>query len=147
MIKKLTGASRVVLFLTHNTDTIHPRRRPGETNDSPSKRQPVSQVHVNQTTAPSIAHVNQHLPPSDVPDLLKRRFQLINKIINLWQSISQAALDWPLGLPDYRSVYPEKDVVPVTLVYLDREGETLGLNFNPDHRWRYVRGMMVLIKW
>ena len=43
-------------------------------------------------------------------------------------------------------------MVPVTLVYPDREpGETLGVKFNPDHRWRYFRGMtpdeLVLIKW
>lgn len=141
LIKELTGASRVALF-----DHTIRRRRPGELDDSPSKRQPVSQVHVDQTTAASIARVHRHLPASDVPDLLKRRFQ----IINLWRPISHVALDWPLGLCDYRSVDPEKDVVPVTLVYPDREGETLGVKFNPDHRWRYFRGMtpdeLVLIK-
>ena len=107
----------------------------------------MSQVHVDQTTAASIARVHRHLPASDVPALLKRRFQ----IINLWRPISHVALDWPLGLCDYRSVDPKKDVVPVTLVYPDREGETLGVKFNPDHRWRYFRGMtpdeLVLIKW
>ena len=104
-------------------------------------------MHVDQTTAASIARVHRHLPASDVPDLLKRRFQ----IINLWRPISHAALDWPLGLCDYRSVDPEKDVVPVTLVYPDRDGETLGVKFNPNHRWKYFRGMtpdeLVLIKW
>ena len=42
------------------------------------------------------------------------------KIINLWRRISHAALDWPLGLCDYPSVDPEKNVVPVRLVYPDR---------------------------
>lgn len=141
LIKELTGASRVVLF-----DHTIRRRRPGETDDTPSKRQPVSQVHVDQTTSASIARVHRHLPPSDAADLLKRRFQ----IINLWRPISHPALDWPLGLCDYRSVDKEKDVVPVTLVYPDREGETLGVKFNPGHRWTYFRGMtpdeLVLIK-
>lgn len=45
----------------------------------------------------------------------------------------------------------KKDLVPVTLVYPDREGETFGVKFNPTHRWKYERGMkldeVVLIKW
>ncbi|KAI5114891.1 hypothetical protein M0805_005001, partial [Coniferiporia weirii] len=41
LLKKLTGASRVVLF-----DHTIRRRRPGEIDDGPQKRQPVPLVHV-----------------------------------------------------------------------------------------------------
>lgn len=93
-----------------------------------------------------MARVHKHLTASDVPELLKRRFQ----IINIWRPIGNPAFDWPLGLCDYRSVDPS-DVVPVALIYPDHEGETLGVKYNPNHKWNYFRGMtpeeVVLIKW
>lgn len=132
LIKQITGASKVVWF-----DHTIRRRRPGEIDDSPDKRQPVSLTHVDQTTKSSIARVHRHLPADEAPDLLKRRFQ----IINLWRPISNPAIDWPLALCDYRSVDPAKDTYPVTLVYPDREGETLGVAYNPNHKWKYFHGV------
>ena len=123
------------------------RRRPGEKDDSPQKRQPVPVVHVDQTTASAIARVHRHLPSTDAPTLLERRFQ----IINLWRPISHAAIDHPLSLCDYRSVDTKNDLVPSTLKYPDRDGETFSVKHNPNHKWKYVRGMdtdeIVLIKW
>ncbi|KAF9550059.1 hypothetical protein CPC08DRAFT_715340 [Agrocybe pediades] len=141
LIKKLTGASRVELF-----DHTIRRRVPGQIDDSPDKRQPVPQAHVDQTTRSSIARVHRHLPESDAPELLKKRFQ----IINLWRPIANPAWDWPLALCDYRSVNPEKDSVPVALVYPDREGETMGIKYSENYKWKYLYGMtpdeVVLIK-
>ncbi|EGN98393.1 hypothetical protein SERLA73DRAFT_109855 [Serpula lacrymans var. lacrymans S7.3] len=141
LIKELTGASSAVVF-----DHTIRRRRPGEADDSPQRRQPVSLVHVDQTTASSVARVHRHLPPTDAPALLRRRFQ----IVNLWRPISHAALDWPLALCDYRSVDAKKDLIPVALIYPDREGEILGIRHNPNHKWKYLKGMepdeIVLIK-
>ncbi|KAG1883568.1 hypothetical protein F4604DRAFT_1735447 [Suillus subluteus] len=142
LIKRVTGATSVVMF-----DHTIRRRRPGEAGDDPQKRQPVSAVHVDQTTASSIARVHRHLPPTEAPSLLRRRFQ----IINLWRPISHAAVDWPLALCDFRSVDVEKDLVPVALLYPDREGETFGVKYNPNHQWKYLKAMtpeeFVLIKW
>ncbi|KAJ3512656.1 hypothetical protein NLJ89_g3398 [Agrocybe chaxingu] len=122
LLKRLTGASRVELF-----DHTIRRRRPGEIDDSPDKRQPVAQVHVDQTTAASIARVHRHLPATDAPRLLERRFQIINL-----------------------SVDQKGDMFPVALIYPDREGETQGVKFNENHKWKYLRGMtpdeVVLIK-
>lgn len=141
LLKKLTGATRVVIF-----DHTIRRHRPGEVDDSPNKRQPVSAVHVDQTRASSIARVHRHLPASDAPALLERRFQ----IINLWRPIHHVALDFPLTLCDFRSIDTKKDLVPSTLKYPDRDGETFGVQYNPNHKWKYVRGMTpeeaVLIK-
>ncbi|KJA22548.1 hypothetical protein HYPSUDRAFT_40936 [Hypholoma sublateritium FD-334 SS-4] len=141
LIKKLTGATRVVIF-----DHTIRRRTPDDKEDTPDKRQPVAQVHVDQTTPASIARVHRHLPAEDVPKLLANRFQ----IINLWRPIEHPALDWPLALCDYRSVDAKKDVFPVALVYPDREGETFGVTYNENHKWKYLRGMtpeeLVLIK-
>lgn len=97
------------------------RHRPGEFDDSPDRRQPVAQVHVDQTTKFSVARVHRHLHASDVPELLKRRF----RIISIWRPIGNPAFDWPLELCDYRSVDPP-DVVLVALIYPDHEEETLG---------------------
>ncbi|KAF8220378.1 hypothetical protein L208DRAFT_1462693 [Tricholoma matsutake] len=140
-IKEVTGASRVVLF-----DHTIRRRRAGEIDDAPDRRQPVANAHVDQTTVSAIARVHRHLPAEDVPELLKRRFQLIN----LWRPISLPAIDWPLAFCDYKSVDPENDLFPVSLVYPDREGETMGVDYNPNQKWKYFHGMtpdeFVLIK-
>jgi hypothetical protein len=141
LIKSVTGASRVVLF-----DHTIRRNVPGQLDDSPDKRGPVKLVHVDQTQASAIARVHRHLPPSDAPDLLKRRFQ----IINLWRPIENPAWENPLALCDFSSTSAERDLVPTTLIYPDREGQTASVKFSPEHRWKYVKGMRpdeyVLIK-
>ncbi|RXW11367.1 hypothetical protein EST38_g14487, partial [Candolleomyces aberdarensis] len=45
------------------------------------------------------------------------------------------------ALCDYRSIVPEADALPIALVYPDSEGETYGIVHNPDHKWKYLRGM------
>ncbi|KAJ3743709.1 hypothetical protein DFH05DRAFT_1242656 [Lentinula detonsa] len=141
LIKELTGASKVVLF-----DHTIRRRRPGELDSDPSKRQPVSNVHVDQTSKSAVDRVRRHLPESEAPELLKNRFQ----IINLWRPISNPAYDWPLTLCDFRSIDKDRDLVPIALLYPDREGETYGVKYNPEHKWKYLKGMtpeeIVLIK-
>jgi len=140
LIKQLTGASRVVLF-----DHTIRRRRPN-TIDTPENRQPALSVHVDQTTASAVSRVRRHLPAEDVEGLLQRRFQ----IINLWRPIHHSAFDSPLAVCDFKSVDPSRDLVPHTLKYPDRDGETFGVQWNENHQWRYVRGMRpeegVLIK-
>lgn len=141
LIKRVTGATSIVIF-----DHTIRRRRPGEPDDSPQKRQPVPLVHVDQTTSSSIARVHRHLPPTEAPSLLRRRFQ----VVNIWRPISHAAVDWPLALCDFRSVDVKKDLLPVALIYPDREGETFGIKYNPNHQWKYMKAMtpeeFVLIK-
>ena len=104
-------------------------------------------MHVDQTTESAVGRVRRHLPAEDVEGLLQRRFQ----IINLWRPIHHAALDWPLALCDFNSVDRNRDLVPHTLKYPDRDGETYGVQWNENHQWKYVRGMTpeegVLIKW
>ncbi|KAF8901860.1 hypothetical protein CPB84DRAFT_1824491 [Gymnopilus junonius] len=140
LIKKLTGASRIEIY-----DHTVRRRRPGENDDSPGRRQPNTRVHVDQSSKAAIARVHLHMSAADVPELLEKRFQ----IINLWRPIHHAAVDWPLTLCDYRSVDPS-DLFPVARIYPHHEGETLGVKYNPNHKWKYLSGMtpdeLVLIK-
>ncbi|KAF9552780.1 hypothetical protein CPC08DRAFT_822679 [Agrocybe pediades] len=140
LIKKLTGASRVEIF-----DYTVRRRNPDQVN-APGTRQPASSAHVDQTASAAVALVHQHIPESEAPALLKKRFQ----IINLWRPISHPAWDWPLALCDYRSVDPGNDTVPVALRFPNRKGETMGVKYNPNQKWKYLHGMTpdegVLIK-
>ncbi|KAF8886859.1 hypothetical protein CPB84DRAFT_1749842 [Gymnopilus junonius] len=140
LLKKLTGGTRVEIF-----DHTVRRRRPGQIDDSPDRRQPVSQVHIDQTNKAAVVRLERHLPASEAAELQKRRFQ----IINLWRPINHPAYDWPLALCDFRSV-DQKDVFRRTLVFKDREGENFGVKYNKDHKWKYLYGMtpdeLVLIK-
>ncbi|KAI0372006.1 hypothetical protein BV20DRAFT_135666 [Pilatotrama ljubarskyi] len=141
LVKELTGASRAVVF-----DHTIRRRRPGEIEDTPQKRQPVPQVHIDQTPQSARDRVYRHLPADDVPKLLAGRFQ----IINLWRPIRHPAYDWPLALCDWRTVDPTTDLVPTALKYPDRDGQTFSVKYNPNHKFKYLRGMepdeLVLIK-
>ncbi|KAG1810574.1 uncharacterized protein BJ212DRAFT_1484152 [Suillus subaureus] len=94
-IKRVTGATSIVIFDHHIR-----RHRPGEAHDNPQKLQPISLVHVDQTTASSIARVHRHLPSTEALSLLRRRFQ----IVNLWRPIPHAAVDRPIAPCDFRSV-------------------------------------------
>ncbi|KAI6125925.1 hypothetical protein EV401DRAFT_1036272 [Pisolithus croceorrhizus] len=132
LIKKLTGASRVVIF-----DHTLRRRRPGERGADPKNRQPATYVHVDQTMAASIARVHKYLPASDAPALLRCRFQ----IINLWRPISHPAVDWPLAVCDFRSLDTKTDLMPTKVKFPDREGEVYGVKFNPGHKWMYKSAM------
>lgn len=112
-----------------------------------SKRQPVTEVHVDQTLASATARVHLHLPPELAPSLLEHRFQ----IINLWRPIGHPAFDMPLTLCDFRTVDAERDLVAVARLSPERKGETYRVRWNPEHRWKYLKGMtpeeFVLIKW
>ena len=123
------------------------RRRPGEVDDGPTKRQPVPLVHVDQTPEAAENRVRLHLPAEDVPKLLAGRFQ----IINLWRPIHHPADDYPLTLCDYRSIDFNEDLVATKLKFRTYDGETFGVKHSERHRWKYLRGMrpdeLVLIKW
>jgi hypothetical protein len=141
LVKSVTGASRAVVF----DHTI--RRQPAvPTPNTPSTRQPVAIVHVDQTPEAATNRVKRHLPPADVPTLLSKRFQ----IINLWRPISHPASAHPLALCDYTTVNPQTDLIPSTLKYPDRDGETFAVKFNEKHKWYYLKDMTpdeaVLIK-
>jgi len=104
---KLPGVKKVVIF----DHTI--RRR---VKDAP--RQPVQQVHVDQTPAAAAARVRRHLPAQEAEELLKGHYQLVN----IWRPIENPASDHPLAVIDWRSTVPD-DFVPVDLLYPEREND------------------------
>ncbi|KAJ7687863.1 hypothetical protein B0H17DRAFT_1136028 [Mycena rosella] len=144
LLKRITGASRVVLF----DHTIRRRKVSAidDSTDTAKPAQPATQAHIDQTNAAALVRLRLHMPAEEVPELLKHRFQ----IINLWRPISHPALDWPLALCDYRSFDGQKDVLPVALIFPDREGEASAVIYNPNQKWTYFSGVapdeLILIK-
>ncbi|KIX97377.1 uncharacterized protein Z520_06829 [Fonsecaea multimorphosa CBS 102226] len=116
--EKLPGVKKVVFF----DHTI--RRR-----EKASPRQPVQQVHVDQTPNAAAVRVRRHLPAEEAEELLKGRYQ----IINIWRPIANPASDFPLAVIDYRTTEPS-DMVKVDLLYPKREtnGTTNGVHDEDD---------------
>lgn len=122
--RHLTGAIRKVHIFDHTV-----RRRQA---DSP--RQPVQQVHVNQTPAAAVQRVRRHLPADEADALLRGRFA----IINAWRPIEHAAIDFPLAVVDWRTTTPQ-DFVAVDLMYPRRadfaaDGDDRGKEKLPEPR-------------
>lgn len=158
--ERLPGVKKVVIF----DHTIRRRQK-----DAP--RQPVQQVHVDQTPEAAAVRVRRHLPAAEAEELLQGRYQ----IVNVWRPIENAASDFPLAVIDWRSTQPS-DFVPVDLLYPKRsdspmegeggdlnddrgreklpdpssldstdayevKGETLGVAANENHKFYYVKDM------
>ncbi|CAH0047310.1 unnamed protein product [Clonostachys solani] len=84
-----------------------------------SPRQPVQQVHVDQTAAAAAARVRRHLP-LEAEELLGSgggRYA----IINVWRPIEYAAVDVPLAVVDWKTT-DRDDYVAVDLLYPKRAG-------------------------
>ena len=152
--KTQSGVKKVVIF----DHTIRRRHK-----DAP--RQPVQQVHVDQTPEATAVRVRRHLPAEEAKELLKGRYQ----IINVWRPIENPASDFPLAVIDWRSTSPG-DFIPVDLMYPKRpdsamddddrgkeklpqetsaestegyevRGETLGVAANDSHKFYYMKDM------
>jgi hypothetical protein len=100
-------------------------------------------VHIDQSYTAAPQRVVHHLP-SEALELLKGRYQ----IINVWRPIKTILKD-PLGVAEANSVKDE-DLVPVKLIYPDREGETYSVRPSEGHQWHYLNqqtpGEVLLIK-
>lgn len=133
-----TGASRIFIF-DHTIRRNHQDVR----SPSVSLRGPVQRVHIDQSYEASKNRVSYHLP-EDAPRLLQGRYQ----IINVWRPIKSIYKD-PLAVADAHTV-PDSDLIPVKLIYPDREGETYTVRPNPAHKWYFRYGqtpeMVTLIK-
>ncbi|KAH6993758.1 hypothetical protein EDB82DRAFT_499852 [Fusarium venenatum] len=150
--ERIPGIKKIVIF----DHTI--RRR-----EKSSPRQPVQQVHVDQTPGAAEARVRRHTDPSEAEELLKGRYQ----IINVWRPIGHPATDFPLAVIDYRSTKPE-DMIKVDLLYPNRnddddddrgkevlpdeatlrstegytvKGETYSVAANDEHKLYYAKDM------
>ncbi|KAJ5366202.1 hypothetical protein N7541_000143 [Penicillium brevicompactum] len=137
LLKDATGASRIHIF----DHTI--RRGQPEGSTGQDLRGPVQRVHIDQSYEAAKSRVPFHLP-EDAPELLKGRYQ----IINVWRPIKTILKD-PLAVADAHSV-PDSDLIPVKLIYPNREGETYSVKPDPNIKWYYRYGqtpdLVTLIK-
>lgn len=147
---QLNGIKKVVIF----DHTVRRRQK-----DSP--RQPVQQVHIDQTPNAAAVRVRRHLPAEEAEELLKGRYQ----IINVWRPIGHPASDFPLAVVDWRTMAPT-DLINVDLLYPKRDetddgddrgkealpmgegtegyeprGETYGIAPNEAHKFYYYKDM------
>lgn len=157
LLKKTHPGVKKVHIFDH---TIRRRQK-----DSP--RQPVQQVHVDQTPEAVAVRVRRHMG-DEAEELLSsgQRYQLIN----VWRPIENPATDFPLAVIDWRSTAPQ-DFIPVDLMYPQRadsamdddddrgkerlpdeasyqstegyevKGETMGVAANEQHRFWYMKDM------
>jgi hypothetical protein len=130
LVKKLTGASKVVVFDHTIRDGRNAKR------DDRGVREPVKRAHNDYTPRSAPQRVWDLLPPDEAERRLKKRYA----IINVWRSIAGTIEQQPLGIVDARSVTFE-DFIASDLIYRDRLGETYGVRHNPAHRWYYYPAM------
>jgi hypothetical protein len=126
ILKKEAGATKVFIF----DHTI--RRASGDIRGAPL-RGPVQRVHIDQSYRAAPLRVTHHLP-DEADTLLKSRY----RIINVWRPIRRILKD-PLAVADANSV-PDSDLVPIGLIYPDREGETYSVRHGEGHKWYYLDG-------
>jgi len=126
-LKKSTGATRVFIF-----DHTIRRRSPG-TVDQKGNRQPGLRTHVDQSARAGASRVDFHMG-DEAERLSKGRVQ----VINFWRPIRGPVQDAPLAVADFWSLNPDQDLIPTALIYPNRDGETLGVRYSPDHRWFWL---------
>jgi hypothetical protein len=128
LVKKITGAARVVVF-----DHTRRRRTPGVRDRTPgADRQPATRVHVDQTVQSGAQRVRDVMG-DEAEALLRRRAA----IINVWRPVRNVARDWPLALADARTVDPA-DLIASDLIFQHRRGENYSVAYNRAQRWMYV---------
>jgi hypothetical protein len=129
LIKKTSGASRVVIF----DHTL----RSGEEAEREEKliREPVLSAH-NDYTEWSGPNRMREVLPDEADELLKQRFA----IIQVWRAINRPIQANPLALADAKSVAME-DLIVAERRYPHRVGQTYRLKYNPNHRWFYFPEM------
>ena len=129
LIRKVSGASRVVLF----DHTL----RSGDEGEREARlvREPVLSAHNDYTEWSGPQRVRDILP-DEAEDLLQRRFA----IIQVWRAINQPIQANPLAVADAKSVAFE-DFLVAERRYPKRVGQTYRLKYNPNHRWFYFPQM------
>ncbi|KAJ5390389.1 uncharacterized protein N7496_001457 [Penicillium cataractarum] len=127
LLQHIPNAHKIILF-----DHTIRRAKTG------APRQPVNRVHVDQTAAAALARVNLHITDeAEAKALAEGRY----RIVNVWRPLSADPVQSsPLAFASAQSV-EETDLVAVQHRYPNRNGETMGVKFNPGQRWFYWSGM------
>ncbi len=129
LIKKISGASRVVVF-------DHTLRSGAEAErEEKLIREPILSAH-NDYTEWSAPQRVRDLLPDEAEQLLAGRFA----IIQVWRAINQPIESNPLAIADAQSV-DFADLLIAERRYPNRIGQTYRLRYNPRHHWFYFPRM------
>jgi hypothetical protein len=129
LVKKVTGASRVVAF----DGTLRSKDLGKESLHGAGM--PVLFAH-NDYTADSGPQRVRDILPDEADALLENRVA----VINVWRPTRGPVEELPLAVLDAQTM-AEDDLVDVDLVYPDRVGVIQTLKINDDHRWLYFSEM------
>ncbi|KAK9857343.1 hypothetical protein MYU51_020687 [Penicillium brevicompactum] len=128
LIKRVTGASEVIVYLTRTRFEGNRNGNKMSTLNSPSHG-----VHTDMTHA-SCRHVLKGIVPDDeIERLMGCRFD----VINVWRPIKPILRD-PLAVCDWRSVDPDSDIFPDRRVISGQVFEFGMPVFNDKHAWYYL---------
>ncbi|KAG6374486.1 hypothetical protein JVT61DRAFT_4529 [Boletus reticuloceps] len=114
------------------------KRYAGETKPARlTARGPAHIVHADQSFAAAEQKVRECLP-DDAERLLKGRYQ----IINVWRSAIHIHLlfVWRVLMLRMTSApsIVDADLVPVRMIYSNRESGSYNVKYNPEHKWYYL---------
>ncbi|HEX2387140.1 MAG TPA: CmcJ/NvfI family oxidoreductase, partial [Candidatus Binatia bacterium] len=129
LVKAESGASRVVVF-DHTLRTADDELR-----ETRKIREVVRRVHNDYTEWSGPQRVKDLLP-DEAPDLLSRRFA----IIQVWRAINAPIAKDPLAIAEAGSL-AQRDFIAAERRFPDRVGEIYQFAYNPAHRWVYFPHM------
>ncbi|KAF7587643.1 hypothetical protein BBP40_006898 [Aspergillus hancockii] len=128
LVKQLTGASRVVVYITRNRYDGNEKGNKMSTPNSPSHG-----VHTDLTHASCPGTLKEVLPGHEIKRLLRHRYV----VINVWRPIKTIRRD-PLAVCDWRSVNPAKDIVNDRRVVSGSILEFGVPTYRESHDWFYL---------
>jgi hypothetical protein len=130
LVKKMTGASKVLIF-------DHTLRAADEaTREEKQVSSAVRRVHNDYTEWSGPQRVRDLLPAEEAAERLKHRFA----VVQVWRPIRHPVESAPLAIADARSL-AAKNLIPTERRYPDRVGEIYHITYNPDHHWFYFPHM------
>jgi hypothetical protein len=126
LLETVPGA-HTIIFFDHTIRRASPH----------AVRQPVNQVHADQTEWSAESRVRKHaLSPELVDKYLGERY----RIINVWRPINGAVESSPLAFAPATTT-DEEDFVTIQHRYPAFNGEIMGVKYNPKTEWKFCAGV------
>ncbi|KAH8585424.1 hypothetical protein B0O99DRAFT_530918 [Bisporella sp. PMI_857] len=135
LIKRLTGAKRVIIF-DHTVRKRDPEMSRGENPNG--KEQPATVVHCDQSRKGALRRVKQNIGPEENIDIiLKGRIRMLN----VWRPLIGPVHDWPLAMMDFRTLSPA-NIHPCDLWrnQFEERGQTVTFEKSDEQKWWFLGG-------
>jgi hypothetical protein len=126
LLETVPGA-HTIIFFDHTIRRANPH----------APRQPVNQVHADQTEWSAESRVRKHV--SD-PKLAKKYLSERYRIINVWRPINGTVESSPLAFASTTTTEDE-DFITIQHRYPTFNGEIMGVKYNPRTEWKFCAGV------